>query len=443
MTSPESSSLKSKVTLRVIISILIISAGVIGMKLIANMKTPPAEVIVEEIAIKVEAITVNPEDVDVFIQGFGEVIALNTVKIAPEVAGKILRIHPRLEVGQLVNQGEILFEIDPQDYRAAYEEVFASVKQAQNTIERLKKEYESSRSRLKTLVRNRDLVKAEFERIKRLFSVNKIGTKSNVDTAERSFNGAVDQVDQMKQSLETFPLRIKETEYVLLSSNARLSRAKANLDRCTVKAPFSGRLKIVSLESGQYVAPGQSVLTLVDDSKLEIHIPLDSVDARKWLPFNQPGSGNHRAWFSSLKPLPVKIKWTEDINGHTWEGVLDRVVKYDKLTRTLTIAIRVEKPLSMTNGTLPLVEGMFCVVTISGKKMHQVFRLPRWAVSFNNTVFLAREKRLTTVPVEVLRIQNDEVFVKKGLNTGDNVITTRLVDPLENSLLDFIIKGND
>ncbi|MBU2511348.1 biotin/lipoyl-binding protein [bacterium] len=443
MTSPESSSIKSKVILRVIISILVIVVGIIGMRLIANMKKPPAEVVVEEIPIKVEAITVNPENVDVYIQGYGEVIVLNTVNLAPEVAGKIIRIHPRLEIGQLINQGEVLFEIDPQDYRAAYQEAFAAVQQTQNTIERLKQDYESSKLRIKTLVRNRELVKEEFDRVKRLFSINKIGTQSDLDTAERSYNSAKDQVDQMRQSLENYPLQIKETEYVLMSSNARLSRAGANLERCVVKAPFNGRLKTVSLETGQYVAPGQGVLTLVDDSKLELHIPLDSVDARKWLPFEKPDEGNHQAWFSSLEPLPVKIKWTEDISGHVWEGILDRVVKYDKLTRTLTIAIRVERPLSITNGTLPLVEGMFCAVTISGKKMHLVFRLPRWAVSFNNTVYVAKEKRLQTVSVEVVRIQDDEVFVSKGLKTGDNVIITRLVDPLENSLLEFVTKAND
>ena len=440
MTSQEQRTTKRRVILRVIISLSIIAIGIVGMRLIASMKTPPAEVTVQESTHKVEIVTVNPEAVDVLIQGFGEVIALNTVNVASEVTGKIAEIHPRLEDGQIIQKDEVLFRIDPKDYKAAYDEAFAAVKQSENTIARLKTDFKSSQKRLKTLIRNRELVKAEFERVKRLFKVNKIGTKSDVDTAERSYNSTVDQVDQMNQSLETYPLQIKETEYALISANARLARAKANLDRCAVRAPFSGRLKSVALETGQYVAPGQSLLTLVDDSKLEIHIPLDSVDARKWLQFDKSKPSQQRAWFSALKSLPVEIKWTEDINGHAWEGYMDRVVRYDKQTRTLTIAIRVEKTLSITNGTLPLVEGMFCTVTLPGKKMKQVFRLPRWAVSFNNTVFVAKEKRLRTIPVEVVRIQDDEVFVGKGLSTGDNVIITRMADPLENSLLEFVFE---
>lgn len=426
------------VVLRIIIGASVLFIGVASMLVLASMKKPPAETTVQENKIKVETMITQPENVGVFIKGFGEVVSLKTVSISPEVSGKILRIHPKLEVGQIIDKGQTLFEIDSQDYLATYEETLVSVLQMQNTINRLKKEFEISKSRFKTLERNRDLSKAEFQRMKRLYSKNKIGTQSDVDSSEKAYNSAVDQVDQMNQSLETFPLSIKEAEYSLRSANARLTRAETNLRRCAVKAPFTGRLKTVSIEAGQYVSPGMSVLTLVDDSTSELHIPLDGVDARQWLQFDKDETQPSSAWFAALKPLPVEIRWTEDTDGHFWEGILDRVIAYDKQTRTLTIAVRVEKPISLTNGTLPLVEGMFCEVSIPGKMMRNVIRLPRWAVSFRNTVYIAEKNRLKTVPVKVARIQNDEVFVSDGLSAGDRVITTRLVDPLENSLLEFI-----
>jgi hypothetical protein len=84
---------------------------------------------------------------------------------------------------------------------------------------------------------------------------------------------------------------------------------------------------------------------------------------------------------------------------------------------------------------MPLVEGMFCLVEIPGKIMPGVVALPRWAVSFDNTVYVARANRLKTLPVRVARIQGEQAFVAEGLADGEQVIVTRLVDPLENSLL--------
>ncbi len=72
--------------------------------------------------------------------------------------------------------------------------------------------------------------------------------------------------------------------------------------------------------------------------------------------------------------------------------------------------------------------------------MENVYRLPRWAVSFSNTVYTVQNNRLKTVPVTVVRSQGEQTFVATGLTPGDRVITTRLVDPLENSLLEIVDK---
>ena len=42
----------------------------------------------------------------------------------------------------------------------------------------------------------------------------------------------------------------------------------------------------------------------------------------------------------------------------------------------------------------------------------------------------------------VARIEGDAAFVSGGLNPGDIVITTRLIDPLENALLEITNKDS-
>ena len=221
-------------------------------------------------------------------------------------------------------------------------------------------------------------------------------------------------------------------------SRARLSVAAVNLDRCTVTAEFDARVKSVSIEQGQYVIPGQQVLTLADDSLLEIHVPLDSRDARRWLRFNgSPGHGG-TAWFTGLEPVTCSIRWTEESANHTYQGQLHRVVRFDQQTRTLTVAVRIDSVAAAGNGVqgLPLVEGMFCAVDIPGRTLRNVYRLPSWAVSYKNTVYLVRGNRLKTVPVRVERVEGDATIVSDGLQPGDLVVSTRLADPLENTLLE-------
>ncbi|MEE8552180.1 MAG: efflux RND transporter periplasmic adaptor subunit [Desulfobacterales bacterium] len=390
------------VLISIVVSIIVLIVGYLGMKMLASLKTPPVETKSSERPLRVEALQVKQEDISVFITGYGEVKTLNVVPISPEVLGKIVKIHPRLEAGEIIPKGEILFKIDPKDYM---------------TVRK------TSGDRLKILKRSQELAKKEYERVRVLFEKNNIGTQAGIEAAERAMLSASDLTNQIAQVLET---------------------AETNLERCEVRAPFNARVKSVSLEKGQYVTPGQNVVTLADDSVLEIHVPLDSRDARNWLRFNGEKTNRKTAWFSSLEQVLCKIRWTEHNNGQTWDGQLHRVVKFDQQTRTLTVAVRVdaETALKQNPQSLPLVEGMFCSVKIPGKTLHNVFRLPRQAVSFENTVYIANGNRLKTVPIKVVRVEGENAYVADGLNAGDMVIITRLIDPLENALLEIANKSH-
>jgi len=432
---------KKYVVVRIVVCAIILMIGWAGMNGLASLKKPPAEAKFEERAIKVQVQTAQPNDFPVVITGYGEARALTVVTIAPEVSGRVVYTTPELNVGRRIPSGDIIFRIDPADYEAGLQEAEAGVAQWQNTVARLKKQFDIDSQRLKTLKRSAHLSKTEFERVKRLYTSDRVGTRSGVDQAERAYNSALDQADQIAQAVSLYPLQIREAESSLASARARLSIAATSLARCTVRAPFDARVKSVSIETGQFVSPGQNVLNLADDSMLEIQVPLASRESRRWLMFDdwnrdQPAT----AWFTGLKPVACTVRWTEDKAGSVWSGTLNRVVKFDQQTRTITVAVRVsaEAAASNRNQGLPLVEGMFCAVEIPGRTMRDVFRLPRQAVSFENKVYLSNaEGRLQTAAVTVERIEGEFVFVSRGLKPGDSVITTRLIDPLENVLLEI------
>jgi RND family efflux transporter MFP subunit len=382
----------------IIICILVLLVGVAGMAMMIRLKKPPAEAKNNERALRVETVQIKKEDITVFISGYGEVKALTVVPIASEVPGRIIDIHPRLKIGEIIPKGEILFKIDPKDYLTVLE---------------------TNRKRLKILKRSHELAKKEYERVLVLFEKDNVVPLSRLETAENTMLAAADLKNQIIQVIET---------------------AENNLERCEVRAPFNARIKSVSLEKNQYVTPGQNIVTLADDSVLEIHVPLDSRDARKWLRFNKNERQKNTAWFPNLVQVPCKIQWTENNNGQTWDGLLHRVVKFDRQTRTLTVAVRIDSESAIKNSpkSLPLVDGMFCSVKIQGRTLNNVFRLPRQAVSFENEAHIAVKGRLKTVPVNVARVEGNNAYVTDGLKVGDMVVTTRLIDPLENSLLEII-----
>lgn len=437
MYSENESKPKNRILFRVIMVSAIIFVGIFIAGGFMSLRKPPPQMPIPEPVLQVEVLDTKPENVPVAITGYGEVKTLNTVSIAPEVSGRIVQIHPRLEPGEVIEKGEVIFRIDPRDYEAAHIEARATVIQMESSLKRMKRQYEIDRERLKTIQRTGELSKQQYERVKKLFEEDKVGTQSGVDQAEQTFNNASDQQEQMAKAVELYPLQIKETESNLFSAKSRMETAKIRLERCTVKSPFDARIKSVSLEKEQYVSPGMSVITLADDSVLEIQVPLDSRDASKWLPFFENDNNVSNAWVRGLKKVKCKVRWTESKSSDYWEGTLDRVVKFDEQTRTLTVAIRIEgeEALSINHGSLPLVEGMFCSVEIPGKILNNVYRIPRWAVSFENTVYVAIDNKLKTVPVEIARSQGEEAFISEGLEPGDRVIITRLIDPMENTKL--------
>ncbi|MEA2085169.1 MAG: efflux RND transporter periplasmic adaptor subunit [Thermodesulfobacteriota bacterium] len=432
-----------KIITRIIICVLVLTVGYGCMKILRSMKKPPAEVEFREHSLKVETICARMEDVPVVIRGFGEITALDSVEISPEVSGKTIAVHSRLEQGGIILKGELLFAVDSSDYAAALEETRAEAERLKISISRLEKQFEIDKKRMEIMERNRELARAEYERARRLFETNRAMASSAVDSKEQAFNVSADLVEKMALTVELYPIKIAEQKYTFKAALARLKLAQTRLERCEIRAPFTGRIKRVSIEQGQYVATGKNVVTLANDEVLEIKVPLDGWEARKWLRFNGESSNSTSGWFSGLVPVRCNIRWTEEPDGPGRQGTLHRVVEFDPQTRTLTVAIRVlAKEMSGgDSGGLPLVDGMFCSVEIPGRIMRNVVRLPRWAVSFQNTAYIVRENRLKTVSVQVASVEGETTFVSSGLNPGDAVIVTRLVDPQENALIEIKNKG--
>ena len=377
---------------RLIVCLVILAVGVGGFRVLKKMKKPPQSKEIVEQALPVEVLTMQPVDFPVRIQGYGDVVSRTRVVLSAEVSGKITFKRDQLEVGRIVEKGEILVEIDREDYQL---------------------DFSTAESLLKILTRDYAIAQAEFKRVSKLYANKKVGSQSTVDKAESALNGIANQLQQVQQNRE---------------------RAQIKLNRCVVRAPFSGRITMVDIEQDEYVKPGHKILTLVDDSALEVVVPLDSRDAANWLQLNPESKERPGNWFATPKPVACELMWSEDdrVRG---TGVVDRIVRLDPKTRMLSVAVRVDRSESRD---FPLTDGMFCRVYIPGKVLHQVYLLPRQAVSFTGSVYVVTGGRLQPRQVKVVREEEDQAIISEGLQPGDLVITTRLENPLSNSLVRIV-----
>ena len=69
--------------------------------------------------------------------------------------------------------------------------------------------------------------------------------------------------------------QIRDAERSLAAAEAQLRRAKLDLDRTVVRAPFAARVRSAAAEVGQVVAAGQRVAELFDLAAVEVRLPQD------------------------------------------------------------------------------------------------------------------------------------------------------------------------
>jgi multidrug efflux system membrane fusion protein len=386
----------------------------------------------QEETLHVRAATVQPGDYPVTLTAFGQVTPRRAVGIAAEVSGRVVEMHPQFQVGGRVADGDVLFRIDPSLYETQLAEAEALLRQQEAALERLRAEEGNARTRARAAAQSAALSERSLERAREMLRKG-IGSRSDVDVSELAAVEARSQRDLALQEAETFPVRIREVMAGVDAARAAAERARQSLESTFVRAPFAGRVQSTQVDLGQFVATGLEVAALVDDSVLEITVPLESRVARQWLQFAEEFPAADGAWFPELARVDCEIRWTEDTAGPAWRGQVDRIADYDPASRMVKVVV------TYTPGSggdaFPLVAGMFCRVDIPGRTLDGVYRLPHEAVTFDDHVYTVVNSRLKAAPVKVEKQEGSFTYVSAGLKPGDTVVVTRLVDALDNTLL--------
>lgn len=192
--------------------------------------------------------------------------------------------------------------------------------------------------------------------------------------------------------------QVDSDEADLKSKRAQADSQQATIDKKTIRAPFAGRLGITLVNPGQYLNPGDKIVTLqtIDPIYIDFNLPQQQI---------------------SGVSVGQRVTVTSDAYaGQTFSGKVTAIdSKIDTATRNVQIEATVANPKKL------LLAGMFGNAAVdSGEKQHYL-TLPQTAITYNPygaTVFVTADKKDAKGNPQ---LQAQQVFITPGPTRGDQV----------------------
>ena len=379
--------------LQALFAIIIVGAGIAGAVIFIKLKKPPErkEQGVQAPLVEVEQLRVK--DIPMVVHGYGTVNPKVEVDIIPEVAGKVVYIHPELIVGGLIRANQAILRIDPRDYEFAVRQAEAAVADAGVQLETEQAEAEVARTEWSQL---------------------------HPDTEPTS-------------PLVLREPQIRKAKAMLDSSEAQLATAKLRLERTSLSLPFDALITTENVDLGQYVVMGQSLAKAYGTNAVEIEVPLKDSELAWFDVFENSIFANGDP--ASAKGTPAEVK--ADFAGaeHTWKGYVVRTTgQVDKTSRMISIVVEVPEPFKILDGRPPLLPGVFAEVLIQGNTLRNAVAVPRDAIRKGNQMWLVNGNRLRIRPLKIVRVDKNFAYVVSDVLDKANVVISSLdavVDGME------------
>jgi membrane fusion protein (multidrug efflux system) len=289
------------------------------------------------------------------IKAVGSLRAVRGVDVTTEIAGLVRTMH--FKSGQDVRSGQLLVQLNA----------------------------DSDVAQLRSLEAAADLSRTVYERDKKQFAVQAVSQATlDADSAD------------------------------LKSKLAMVAQQRALVDKKTISAPFAGRLGISTVNPGQYLNPGDKVVTLQS---------LNLLYADFYLPQQE---------LARISLGQKVILTTDTYPGKSFTGKITTVnPKVDPETRNF------QAEATIANAGHKLLPGMYATVQILAGVTQRYLTLPQTAVTYNpygDTVYIVEErgkgpggKPVLTAKQSFVTVggtRGDQVAILSGIKEGDMVVTS-------------------
>lgn len=217
-----------------------------------------------------------PGPIERSVVAFGTVEAWRDARVAFEVGGVVDAVHVTL--GQAVAAGDPLLELDDAERSIDHRRAEAEVRAARAQLDRTRRQEVSLEEQLATATETLATRARERERWRRL-SERGIASSERSDQADTLWRAARATHEQLAGQLEVTRASRVGAAAALEIAEAQRDRARLDLERCVLRAPFPGRVSARIVDVGAYVRPGTEAVRLVDDSRVRIRAHVREGDA--------------------------------------------------------------------------------------------------------------------------------------------------------------------
>lgn len=353
-------------------TVLTTRLGKIGLSLIILTLCacePPPQQQMPPPAVQVESVSEKP--VETGLEFVGRTEAVEDVSIRPRVEGYLLDLH--FTEGDVVDKGQLLFNIDPHPYLAAAAQAKAEVARTHAELTVARKNYQ----RGEKLLPQGTISEADFEELKGQFEAS----KANVEAAEAS-----------------------------------LEAAELNLDYTQIDAPITGRIGRKSLSIGDLATPSDVLVTLVQQDPTYVSFQVNEKDMINAMEASREAGRD-------TKTLPKLVPYITLANGSEYPlpgqlNFLDNRV--DPATGTVTVRTEFANPDGL------LIPGQYVVVTVRDENPRTAIVIPQRAVQedqLGRFVLVVDDDNIANIRRLSLgsRIKTDWA-VDSGLEVGERII---------------------
>ena len=207
---------------------------------------------------------------------------------------------------------------------------------------------------------------------------------------------------------------MRVADAALADARVNFEQASQNLDRTDIKAPFTGLVRSENVDIGQFISRGAPFATLYASDQVEVRLPI----ADRQLAFLNLPPTLRGELPAELQPA---VTLTTEYAGQTltWNGKIVRTeAEIDVTSRMVHLVARVTNE----NDQAPLSVGLFVEAEIEGLSAEDIVVLPRSALRNDNQVLVVDgETKLRFRAIQPLRLYQDNVLVKQGLDVGERV----------------------
>lgn len=268
-----------KKTLVLSLLIIIIGAGFfLGVKnfflkneLQEDTKKTEESKVSAESPLAVKTATVDRGRLVISLKSPGEAVTEKIIQMKAEVGGKIRSIL--IDEGQHVKKDELLVEIDDKVYQLELESQEADRLRVLSEL-LLEKQFAFSNTGGSSQKKEKiSAAEEEFRKARQLFQQGMI-SQDEFEDISRKYELALIEAGQRREEIRAAAKGLTQAEI-------RVKKAKMDLEKTKIRAPFDGVITDIKVSPGQHVSPGNELFTLVNIEKIMVHVKVLESEVRK------------------------------------------------------------------------------------------------------------------------------------------------------------------